>query len=151
MKISIHPLGPDLHLGRVTLDRDLATRLRTSFQAIAAHADAFTDSFYNRLFVAAPAVRPLFPADMRAQKQKLLAMLVWVVENLEQSEDLKARLRELGQRHEGYGAKAAQYPVVTKALLAAMSDVAGATWNADTEADWRTALERIADVMLGRA
>jgi len=151
MKISIHPLGPDLHLSRVTVDRDLATRLRTSFQAIAAAADAFADTFYDRLFAAAPAVRPLFPPDLRAQKQKLLAMLVWVVENLEHGDDLKVRLRQLGQRHEGYGAKAAHYPVVADVMLAAMADVSGASWNTDIEADWRTALERIADIMLGRA
>jgi hemoglobin-like flavoprotein len=151
MKITIHPLGPDLHLSRVTLDRELALRLRTSFQAITAAADAFTDTFYNRLFTVAPAVRSMFPADMQAQKQKLLSMLVWIVDNLEQGEDLKVRIRELGLRHEGYGAKAAHYPVVADAMLAAMAEVSGASWNRDIEADWRTVLERICDVMLGRA
>jgi hemoglobin-like flavoprotein len=151
MKITIHPLGPDLHLGRVPLNRELALRLRTSFQGIAAAADAFANSFYNRLFNVVPAVRTLFPADMQAQKAKLLATLVWVVENLEQSDDVKARLRELGERHVGYGGQPAHYPVVSDAMLAAMAEVSGPSWNRDIEADWRTALERISDVMLGRA
>ena len=150
MKISIHPLGPDLHLHRVTTDRELAMRLRRSFQAIAPAADAFADNFYDRIFAAAPMVRAMFPRDMQEQK-KLLATLAWVVENLEKGEELKARLRQLGQRHEQYGAQAAHYPVVADAMIAAMADIAGSSWDSDIAADWRTALERVADVMLGRA
>jgi hemoglobin-like flavoprotein len=151
MKISIHPLGPDLNLQRVSIDRELTQRLRASFQTIATAADAFTDRFYDLLFAAAPAVRSLFPADMKAQKGKLFATLAAVVENLESGEELKATLRQLGQRHEAYGAQAAHYPVVANAMVAAMADVCGPTWNRDIESDWRTAIERIADLMLSRA
>ena len=151
MKISIHPLGPDLHLHRVTTDRELARRLRKSFQSIVPVADAFADGFYDRVFRVAPGVRAMFPADLREQKQKLLATLAWVVEHLEQGETLKARLRELGQRHEAYGAQPSHYPVVADAMIATMADVAGPAWDREIEADWRTALERIADVMLGKA
>jgi hemoglobin-like flavoprotein len=150
MKISIHPLGPDLNLQRIPIDRELTQRLRGSFQTIAASADAFTDRFYERLFAAAPAVRPLFPADMQAQKQKLFATLASIVENLEAGAELKNKLRELGQRHDGYGAQATHYPIVANAMLAAMADVAGPAWNRDIEADWRTAIERMAALMLGR-
>jgi hemoglobin-like flavoprotein len=151
MKISIHPLGPDLHLHRVTIDRALAQRLRNSFQAITPAADAFADSFYQRIFAAAPQVRALFPLDMQAQKKKLLATLAWIVENLERGDELKATLRELGRRHDAYGAQPAHYPVVATAMIAAMADVAGPAWNSEIEGDWRTALERVADTMLGRA
>jgi methyl-accepting chemotaxis protein len=151
MKISIHPLGPDLHLHRVTIDRDLATRLRTSFQAVVPAAHAFADNFYDRLFAAAPAVRREHRADLAEQKTKLLATLAWVVENLEKGEELKARLRELGRRHEQYGAQPAHYPVVADAMISAMTDVAGAAWDDEIAGDWRTALERVAEIMLGRA
>ena len=150
MKISIHPLGPKLQARCVTTDRELATRLRRSFAAIVPAADAFADTFYARIFAAAPGVREMFPADLREQKTKLLAMLAWIVEHLEQGETLKARLRELGRRHEQYGAQPAHYPVVTDAMIAAMADVAGPTWDNEIAADWRTALERVADIMLGR-
>jgi nitric oxide dioxygenase len=151
MKISVHPLGPDLHLQRVTTDRDLAMRLRRSFAAIVPSGGAFADLFYDRLFAAAPTVRAMFPHDMAEQKQKLLATLAWVVEHLEQGEALKARLRELGQRHERYGARAADYPVVADAMIAAMAEIAGPNWDGEIAADWRTALERVADIMLGRS
>jgi len=151
MKISIHPLGPELPIGRVGVDRALALRLRASFQVVSTAADAFADLFYERLFDAAPAVRSLFPAEMHQQKKKLLAMLTWVVDNLEKPEELRASVRELGRRHEGYGALAAHYPVVAAAMLGAIGDVSGTGWNPDIEADWRTALERICAIMLGGA
>jgi len=87
---------------------------------------------------------------MQAQKQKLFATLASIVENLEAGAELKNKLRELGQRHDGYGAQATHYPIVANAMLAAMADVAGPAWNRDIEADWRTAIERMAALMLGR-
>src|SRR5688572_4152863 len=128
MKISIHPLGPDLHIGCVTTDQELATRLRRSFAAIVPAANAFADNFYERFFAAAPAVRPMFPPDLREQKAKLLAALAWVLEHLEQGETLKAHLRTMGQGHEQYGVQPAHYPAVTDAMIGAMADVAGPAW-----------------------
>lgn len=151
MKISVHPLGPDLHSNRVTLDRELATRMRASFQVIAGAADTFTDRFYDRLFAAAPQVRSLFPTDMRAQKKKLIGTLSWVIDNLEHGDALKTALRDLGRRHDGYGAQPQDYPVVADAMLAAMAEVCGSNWSQEIEADWRTALERMSDTMLGRS
>ena len=53
MKITIHPLGPDLHLHRVRPDHGLALRLQSSFRSIAAAGEAFADRFYEHLFAAA--------------------------------------------------------------------------------------------------
>jgi hemoglobin-like flavoprotein len=77
-------------------------------------------------------------------------MLQWVVRNLERRAELKAGLRELGQRYERDGARPEHYPIAVEAMLAAMAEVAGPAWNEPLAADWRTALERVAAVMLGR-
>jgi len=87
---------------------------------------------------------------MAAQRGKLLAMLQWIVANLEHRADLKAGLRELGERHQRYGARPEHYLVVVEVMLAAMAEVAGPAWNEPLAADWRTTLERVAAVMLGR-
>jgi hemoglobin-like flavoprotein len=68
--------------------------LETSFDLVAPRGDQLMDEFYARLFAAAPAVRPLFPDDMRRQKTMLLGALVL----------LRKSLRELGARHVAYGA-----------------------------------------------
>ena len=83
MKISTHPLGPDLDLPRVQIDVGSTVRLRASFAAIESQLDHFADLFFDVLFTADPALRPLFQTDMPTQKRKLLEMLQWIAHRLE--------------------------------------------------------------------
>src|SRR4051812_12591619 len=98
MKLTTHPLGPDLGLTRIGTDQQLADRLRESSRGMTVTPDAFTGRFYENLFVAAPTMRRLFPSDLKDQRGKLLAMLQWIVANLEHRAELKSHLRELGER-----------------------------------------------------
>jgi len=86
----------------LTLDLDA---LETSFDAVAPRGDELMDVFYTRLFEAAPAVRPLFPQDMRKQKTMLLGALVLLRKSLRDLEAIVPKLRELGARHVAYGAQ----------------------------------------------
>jgi hypothetical protein len=53
------------------------TALETSFDLIAPRGDELVDTFYARLFAAAPAARPLFgQTDLRRQQTMLLGALV---------------------------------------------------------------------------
>jgi len=122
--------------------------LETSFDLIAPHGDELMDEFYGRLFEAAPAVRPLFPEDMRKQKSMLLSVLVLVRKSLRDLDRLVPALHSLGARHVAYGAKAEHYPVVGAALIASMAAVAGDAWTEEIEQAWTTAYGLIADVMV---
>src|SRR5262249_58948893 len=64
-----------------TMSLDLRA-LETSFDLVAPRGDELMDEFYSRLFAAAPAVRPLFPDDMRRQKTMLLGELVLLRKSL---------------------------------------------------------------------
>ena len=150
MKISTHPLGPDLDLPRVQIDVGSAVRLRASFAALESQLDRFADLFFDVLFTAEPALRPLFQTDMPTQKRKLLEMLQWIADRLEDRAELQTTLRALGARHVQYHVLPRHYPVFVDALLVAMSEVAGDAWNDQSRVDWRTALERIAEIMLGK-
>jgi hemoglobin-like flavoprotein len=86
----------------MTLDLDA---LETSFDLVAARGDELMDDFYARLFAAAPAVRPLFPDDMRRQKTMLLGVLVLLRKSLRDLDAIVPKLRELGGRHVAYGAR----------------------------------------------
>jgi hemoglobin-like flavoprotein len=77
-------------------------------------------------------------------------MLQWIVGHLDRRAELKTHLRELGERHARYGARPEHYPIVVEVMLATMAQVAGGAWNEDLAGDWRTALERVAAVMLGQ-
>src|SRR5262245_24233927 len=79
----------------LTLDLDA---LETSFDAVAPRGDELMDVFYRRLFETAPAVRPLFPPDMRKQKTMLLGALVLLRKSLRDLEAIVPKLRELGAR-----------------------------------------------------
>ena len=49
--------------------------VQESFKKVQPIAPQAADLFYGRLFEIAPQVRPLFPADLKEQKRKLMAML----------------------------------------------------------------------------
>jgi hemoglobin-like flavoprotein len=122
--------------------------LETSFDLVAPRGDELMRIFYARLFATAPAVRALFPDDMRPQQAKLLAALVLVRKSLRDMEAIVPTLRALGAKHAGYGAEAAHYGVVAAVLIAAMAEVAGDAWRPEYEQAWSEALGFIAAVMI---
>ena len=109
------------------------------------------EEFYSRLFTAAPAVRPLFPDDMRRQKTMLLGALVLLRKSLRDLDAIVPKLRELGARHVAYGAQPEHYPVVGSALISAMAAMAGDAWTLEYETAWADAFEIVAATMIDGA
>jgi methyl-accepting chemotaxis protein len=123
--------------------------LETSFDLVAPRADELMDTFYRRLFEAAPAVKPLFAGtDLARQKGMLLSTLVLLRKSLRNLDAIVPTLRRLGGRHVAYGARPEHYPVVGQVLIASMAEVAGADWRPEYERAWATAFELIAGVMI---
>jgi hemoglobin-like flavoprotein len=123
--------------------------LETSFDLLAPRGEELVDTFYARLFAAAPSVVPLFAGtDMSRQKAKLLATLVLVRKSLRDLDTLAPKLRSLGERHGAYGAEAAHYPVVGAALIGAMAELAGDAWRPEYEQAWADAFALVAGAML---
>jgi hemoglobin-like flavoprotein len=126
--------------------------LESSFDAVAPRGDELMDIFYARLFAAAPAVEPLFAAaDMRRQKNMLLAALVLVRNSLRDLDAIVPALRELGARHVAYGAQPEHYPVVGRVLIDAMAEVAGGDWRPEYERAWAEAFGVLAAAMMAGA
>jgi hemoglobin-like flavoprotein len=123
--------------------------LETSFDVVAPRGDELIEIFYTRLFATAPVVKPLFAGtDMRSQKAKLLATLVLLRKSLRDLGAIVPKLRELGARHAGYGARADHYPVVGAVLIASMAEVAGEQWRPEYERAWSDALEVVTGAMI---
>jgi hemoglobin-like flavoprotein len=123
--------------------------LETSFDLVAPRADELMDTFYARLFAAAPAVKPLFAGtDLARQKSMLLSTLVLLRKSLRNLDAILPALRRLGARHVGYGARPEHYPVVGEVLIASMAEVAGETWRPEYQRAWAAAFEVIAGVMM---
>jgi hemoglobin-like flavoprotein len=126
--------------------------LEESFDLVAPQGDELIQVFYDNLFEAAPAVRPLFAhVDMERQRQALLNMLLVLRESLRDLDDIVPDLEELGARHVGYGARPEHYPVVGEVLIGAMAQVAGDAWKPEYTTAWQEAYPVVQDVMLSGA
>lgn len=126
--------------------------LETSFDLLAPRGEELVETFYARLFAAAPSVAPLFAGtDMSRQKAKLLATLVLVRKSLRDLDTLAPKLRELGERHGAYGAQAAHYPVVGAVLIESMAQLAGDAWRPEYQQAWSDAFALVAGAMLDGA
>ena len=95
-------------------------RLKRSFSEISAQPRALASRFYQELFTAAPALRPLFPSDMTSLQGHFEAALALVIRNLEDMSALQESLRDLGAQHVHWGAKPQDYFVVRDAIVRAI-------------------------------
>lgn len=126
--------------------------LEESFEKIKPQANEFVDSFYENLFEANSETKPLFAnTRMEAQKQKLLASLVLVIENLQSPELLNDSLKGLGARHVQYGALPQHYPLVGNALLTTFEQYLKDEWTPEVKQAWVDAYDVIAKIMLDGA
>jgi hemoglobin-like flavoprotein len=125
--------------------------IRSTFRAISEDVDGFSIRFYRNLFTANPEVRGMFPEDMSAQRKKLTQTLAVAVGRLGEPELMIPMLRNLGARHVAYGVVAEQYPVVAEALISAMRDHLGGTFDEQAEAAWRVVLGWVAEHMMAGA
>ena len=130
------------------MERAMIERLESSFNLLAPRGPELVDHFYAHLFSKHPAVRPMFPSNMGEQKKKLLASLVLVLENIRNTEKLEQPLKDMGERHVGYGTAPEHYPVVRDTLVSVMAELAGEAWNDQLRQDWNGALDFVASVML---
>jgi hemoglobin-like flavoprotein len=122
--------------------------LETSFDLIAPRGDELMDDFYARLFEAAPAVKPLFPKDMKKQKTMLLGALVLLRKSLRNLDGIVPTLRTLGARHVAYGAKPEHYVVVGATLITSLATIAGDDWKPEYETAWNAAFGIVASTMI---
>src|SRR5438874_12329366 len=85
--------------------------LKSSFQAIVLHGEAFVTAFYERLFTRFPETRAIFAAtDMFEQRKTLQQSLALIVHRMHYSEVLGDMLRELGQQHVTDGNRPEHFP-----------------------------------------
>ncbi len=121
--------------------------VQSSFARIAPIGRAASDKFYARLFESAPHVRTLFPEDMSVQKMQLMQMLGIAVNGLSRADRAAPAVRQLGQRHNGYGVKDEYYGYVGDALIYALSKSLGDEFTPELGAAWVEAYAILANTM----
>jgi hemoglobin-like flavoprotein len=121
--------------------------VQSSFSLVAPIADQAADLFYDRLFEIDPALRPMFPADMKEQKKKLMQMLTAAVKGLDNLATLIPVVQQLGARHNGYGVKNEHYDTVAAALLWTLQQGLGDKFTPETKDAWVVVYSVLATTM----
>ncbi|WP_407700262.1 globin domain-containing protein [Streptomyces beihaiensis] len=128
-----------------------AVLVRRTMEEVGPVADKVTSYFYALLFVRHPDLRPLFPAAMDTQRDRLLRALLTAAEHIDDKDVLVAYLKNLGRGHRKYGTRAEHYPAVGECLIASLARYATTTWNEEAETAWVRAYTTISQVMIDAA
>jgi nitric oxide dioxygenase len=122
--------------------------VQSTWRAVVPIADVAADLFYDRLFEIDPRLRPLFPDQLAAQKQKLIAMIGRVVAALRDLDGIVPVIQELGRRHVGYGVNDRDYATVGSALLWTLEKGLGDAWTPAVKDSWNAAYGLLSRVMI---
>lgn len=125
--------------------------VQSSFDRLGPLRPAMAARFYEELFRRHPDLRALFTTDMAEQEVKFAEKLALIVKAMPRLAELLSHTQTLGARHVGYGVRAADYPSVGEALLAALAAVLGDAFDAATSEAWTLAYNLVAETMLDGA
>lgn len=131
-------------LSRTPSEIELVQR---SFDRVARIKIEAGEIFYDRLFLAAPELRPMFKTDMRSQASKLMDTLACAIEQLPDGPNLTATLQKLGRRHLEYGVRPEHYDQVGEALIWTMAKILGPEWTPELQASWISLYGAAATIM----
>ena len=122
--------------------------VQTSFTRVVPVAATAADLFYQRLFELAPDVRPMFAADLSAQKKKLIDTLAYAVDSLTQPDKLGSELTALGERHADYGTKVEHFAPVGEALLWALQQALNEEFTPAVADAWESVYAELSQAMI---
>jgi hemoglobin-like flavoprotein len=106
----------------------------------------FAARFYERLFVVEPQTAHLF-TDVPAQQRSLAEELGAMTSLLSDIDTLSTRARGLGERHRGYGVRAAHYRVARTVMTMTLHEVLGDQFGPAEEDAWNRATSLITELM----
>lgn len=134
------------------MDSRQISLVQESFERIPLKArQKLTRVIYDRLFELNPELKSLFKKDIREQRKKLLKMLTYIIENLNDAEIVGPTIKELAKRHANYGVKPKDYNTFGKALFFAMSAALGDDFTPATKEAWKGIYKIISDIMIEEA
>lgn len=122
--------------------------VQVSFAKVVPVAGTAADLFYQRLFELAPDVRPMFAADLSAQKKKLIDTLAYAVDSLSNPDKLGAELAALGERHADYGTKVEHFTPVGEALMWALQQALDEEFTHAVADAWEAIYSELAQAMI---
>lgn len=126
-------------------------RIRQNWANAILARDIVGELFYEKLFQIAPNARSLFPKSMDDQGRKLVQTLSWIVDHLDQPEELGASAEALAMRHLAYGVLPDDYDAVGAALIATLRTGLGDSFSKEDEAAWTRVYDGLSKQMITAA
>jgi nitric oxide dioxygenase len=121
--------------------------VQSSFAKVAPISQSAASLFYGRLFELAPEVRPLFKGNIEEQGRKLMQVIAFAVNALNDTDALLPAVRALGGRHGAYGVKDAHYDIVGEALIWSLEQGLGDAFTPPVRDAWTETYTLLASVM----
>ncbi|HZM84449.1 MAG TPA: globin domain-containing protein [Candidatus Limnocylindrales bacterium] len=122
--------------------------VRSSTDQILRESARVTAVFYRRLFTDSPELRSLFPDDLAQLQQKFADELRFIADTIGDFARFTERIKTLGARHVGYGARARHYQLARRALFAAFTEVLGPQWTPEVDGAWHAAYDIVTELMM---
>jgi len=125
--------------------------VQRTWRAVLPVGDTAAELFYGKLFSLDAGIRRLFRDDMIEQGRNLTAMISVAVGALSKPERIRLAVRQLGERHAGYGVEPRHYELVGVSLLWALEKCLGEAFTPEVEAAWRATYAFLSTTMLEAA
>jgi hemoglobin-like flavoprotein len=112
-------------------------------------AETVGNLFYNRLFEIAPEVKPMFGnTNIEDQSRKLLSMLSYIINKLDNLEAIIDEVAKLAKRHVKYGVAPEHYQPVGAALLWTLEKGLATNWNSELGDAWTLCYGTLSGAMI---
>jgi hemoglobin-like flavoprotein len=122
--------------------------VKESWNKVTPLGSAAGELFYSNLFVSAPHLKKLFPADVKPQSEKLVSMISYIVLKLDKADELIPEVKKLAARHNNYGVKEEHYHMVGGALLMTLQQAFAEKWTEELRQSWIAAYALLANTMI---
>lgn len=133
---------------------EVVAAVQESCLAVAARPVRLAEEFYAQLFAMAPQLRPMFPADMTGQMQRMTDALLGAIRQLATTDtaELEVVLHRLGADHRiRYGVESEHYLYIGHALTRAVREVAGPAYSGSLSSSWIAVYQWVAAQMTAGA
>ncbi|EBA16923.1 hypothetical protein RSK20926_08137 [Roseobacter sp. SK209-2-6] len=108
---------------------------------------SFVPTFYQTFFSICPSARALFPDDMLALEEKMLASFTHLAESVEGSARLDKLLSALGEKHQNMEVSDLHFEGFVTSFIETLATALGPEWNNECEQAWQSFLTHVADKM----
>lgn len=124
------------------------TRLLTETFLLLPEVEEVSVAFYERLFLRAPQLRPMFRDDIANQGMRFMTAVRTIVGRLEARGEAADHLARLGRDHAALGVRPEHFEPMREALIETFRATLGDAFTPAAEVAWCRAYDEIAAAMI---